>query len=77
MRYLKLGNLQPKILFKLFFILYWTFFFFVRTYHQLGKRVFHMYILALSHAFCVCDKGFFAEKKLCFYFIYIIFILII
>ena len=27
MRYLKLGNLQPKILFKLFFILYWTFIF--------------------------------------------------
>ena len=37
-----------------------------------------MYILVLSLVFCVCDKGFFAEKKFFFfYFIYIIFILII
>ena len=27
-----------------------------------------MYILALSHAFCVCDKGIFAEKKIVFLF---------
>ena len=72
MRYLKLDNLLPKILFKLFFILYWTFIFGLGHTINKGKG-YSACIYQPYRARFVCVIRVFLQKKkkFCIFIIYI------